>query len=301
MQQLFEKYTTGEFLVREANGTISRAVVTWDNSGGTLDLLVQAGTVFSYETPGTVTVAAKPGNTGNGTVSTATANPVATQLGAYVVTMTGATTFNVTAPDGSVLSAGSNAAPYLDGIGFKYTTGGTPNVAGDSYSITIAIGAAPVVAATAGNTGNGTIANVEVVENAPAQIGNYVVVFTGATTFNVIAPNGTALAAGATGTPYEDEIAFTITAGGTAFVAGDGFTLGVQAGSGLANYFTGAAPAAGIIYNEALVPAGGTLKMTAIIHHAEVVGSALQFMSGVTPAAQATAQAQLAALHILSR
>jgi hypothetical protein len=298
--QLFEKFYSGEFLVREGNGTISRTTVTWDNTAGATDLVVQAGTVYSLGTLGTVTVAAKAGNTGNGTVGAVSANPVPVQIGTYLVTMTGATTFGVTAPDGSVLSAGSSAAPYLDGIGFKYTAGGTPNAAGDTFSIAVAIGAAPVVTAGGANVGNGTLSGLEVVQNAIAMTGNYTVAFTsaGATAaFSVAAPDGRRLADGAVGTPYEDEIGFLITTGGTNFAVGDGFTIGVGTGAGLANYYTGAQPPAGIIYNTNLVPAGGTLKLTAIYHHAEVVASALQWLSSVTAPAQATAIAVLASVN----
>jgi hypothetical protein len=297
---LHEKFATGEFLIREANGYISRTVVSFDNTAGALPLIVEAGTVYSLEAPGTITVQAKSGNTGNGTVTAAVANPVATQLGAYAVVMTSATTFSVTAPDGSILTAGATGVPYLDGIGFRVNVGGTPYVAGDSFGVTIAIGAAPVIT-TGSNTGNGTLTNVEVVENAPAQPGNYVVAFTAATTFSVTAPNGARLQDGATGVPYEDQIAFTITAGGTAYAVGDGYTMGVSAGSGLVTYYTGQSPAAGVIYNTDQVPAGGTLKMTAIFHHAEVATSALRFLSSVAAAAQATALQQLAASKIFAR
>jgi hypothetical protein len=63
---------------------------------------------------------------------------------------------------------------------------------------------------------------------ASVQNGVYSVQFTGATTFNVFDPNGRELLTGKTGVAYSDGgIGFTITAGGTAFVAGDGFTVTV--------------------------------------------------------------------------
>jgi hypothetical protein len=80
------------------------------------------------------------------------------------------------------------------------------------------------------NTGNGTCSAVTV--GANAMTGNYIITMLTATTFSVQAPNGDRLMDGATGTAYTDQLGFTITAGGTAFVAGDGFTMAVAAGSG---------------------------------------------------------------------
>ena len=80
------------------------------------------------------------------------------------------------------------------------------------------------------NTGNGTISAVTLTANA-AQ-GTYVLTFTGATTFAVQAPNGDRLADGDTGASYADQLGFTVTAGGTAFVAGDGFSIAVALGAG---------------------------------------------------------------------
>ena len=81
-----------------------------------------------------------------------------------------------------------------------------------------------------GNTGNGTASAVTLA--ARAQIGNYVLTATAATIFQVVAPNGNRLADLHTGVAYTDEIGLTITAGGTAFVAGDTFTVAIAVGSG---------------------------------------------------------------------
>lgn len=85
--------------------------------------------------------------------------------------------------------------------------------------------------ATAGaNTGNGTASAVTTEKNA--QVGNYTLTAETATTFSVIAPNGVRLADLDTGVAYTDQIGLTITAGATAFVAGDTFTVAVAAGDG---------------------------------------------------------------------
>lgn len=79
-----------------------------------------------------------------------------------------------------------------------------------------------------GNTGTGIVSAGPTVTPATAINGVYTVTFTGATTFNVFDPNGRALQPGNTAQAYSDGgIGFTITAGATAFVAGDGFTVTV--------------------------------------------------------------------------
>lgn len=82
-------------------------------------------------------------------------------------------------------------------------------------------------AATAGNTGNGTIGTLSV--GASPKVGAYALVATAATLFSVTDPEGVALGTATAGTPFTSaEINFTITAGGTAFVAGDSFTVAVS-------------------------------------------------------------------------
>jgi hypothetical protein len=93
----------------------------------------------------------------------------------------------------------------------------------------VLIGAAG--AAVAGvNTGNGVISAI--VPQAKAKVGTYTLRFTGATTYDVINPNGVQINRGYAAGAYADaEINFTFTAGGTPMVAGDTFTIPVAAGS----------------------------------------------------------------------
>lgn len=93
------------------------------------------------------------------------------------------------------------------------------------------LGSATAVAKAGGNTGNGTVSAVTDVGGF-TNVGIYQVIFTAATTFNVFDPKGRELKPGTTGVAYSDDLAFTITAGGTAFVAGDGFNITVAAGTG---------------------------------------------------------------------
>lgn len=91
--------------------------------------------------------------------------------------------------------------------------------------------AANTTTAPGTNTGNGTIAKAGTPILAGASAGVYTVVFTAPTAFNVLDPSGRVIGAGATGVAFARQIAFTITAGGTPFVAGDSFTVTVPVGS----------------------------------------------------------------------
>lgn len=102
-------------------------------------------------------------------------------------------------------------------------------------------------AAYAGNTGNGTLGTLSAL--AAAQSGAYNVVFVAATKFEVYDPSGKFVAVGTTGVAFSNQVQFTITAGGTAFVAGDGFTVTVTANTVILpfnTYFTGPADAYGV-------------------------------------------------------
>ena len=96
----------------------------------------------------------------------------------------------------------------------------------------VAFGAASSAAKAGGNTGNGTLAldgtTPVLVNGAP---GVYQVRFTSATAYTVADPKGLQLGNGANGTAFADRVKFTTTAGGTAFVAGDGFDITVAAGA----------------------------------------------------------------------
>lgn len=94
----------------------------------------------------------------------------------------------------------------------------------------IKAGAATAAAKAGGNTGNGTISAVTLL--AGAKVGVYKLRFTAATTWNLVDPDGFEAGAGANGVANTNDLAFTTTAGGTPFVAGDGFDITVAAGSG---------------------------------------------------------------------
>jgi hypothetical protein len=79
-----------------------------------------------------------------------------------------------------------------------------------------------------GNTGNGTVSAGPTINATVGMNGVYQVRFSDATHFTVVDPNGKQLADGQTAVAYSDAgLGFAITAGGTAFVAGDGFDMTV--------------------------------------------------------------------------
>ena len=94
------------------------------------------GTVLGRSNTGAVTSAAKAGgNTGNGTLS-GVAEGAAALDGTYTLLATSATSFNVTDPTGAVRAPATVGTPYESGvIGFVINAGGTPFVAGDSFTI----------------------------------------------------------------------------------------------------------------------------------------------------------------------
>ncbi len=166
----------------------------------------------------------------------------------------------------------------------------------------IALGAA-AAAAVAGNTGNGTSSAVAV--GAGAVPGVYRLIALGATKFSVEDPNGHEVGVATTGAAFTGGgITLTLTAGGTAFVPGDGFTVTVAAGSGKAVAVNpagadGSAVAAGVLIRNTDATAADK-KAAAILRDAEVRTSDLDF--GTLNGGQvAAAKAQLALLGIVCR
>lgn len=154
------------------------------------------------------------------------------------------------------------------------------------------------------NTGNGTIA--EGALGAAAQQGTYRINFTSPTAFKVTAPDGSDVATGTVGTAFNTGgVAFTITAGATAFATGDQASITVApqsakyavmdpAGSGAA------AVAAGILIED--VDASGTSDVpgAALVRHAHIAPYGLTWKTGTTAAQRAAAFAQLATQGIFT-
>jgi hypothetical protein len=147
----------------------------------------------------------------------------------------------------------------------------------------------------AGATGNPTSGAITV--GAAAMPGAYVVEFTAATKFTVEAPDGVTIGTGTVGTAFnKGGLTFTLTAGGTAAVAGDTAKITVQVGSGKYVAYTanGAAGSADAVLYKRLPAATGDVKAVGITRDAEV--SAFQLTN-----LDATARIGLAAQGIVVR
>lgn len=209
-----------------------------------------------------------------------------------------------------VFSEGRHTAEFLKSEAKGYRSRGNIQVAAGSGVLMpgtvlglIAAGAA-AAAVNGGNVGNGTISAVTT--GAAVEPGAYAVEFTTATAFRVVDPDGDEVGLGKVGTAFTGPIGFTITAGATAFAAGDGFTVTVAPGSNLyvpvnEGAVDGSAVAAAILYHRVdatLI----TVDAAAIQRDAEVYGSRLVYDPSVaSPAQLAAIAAQLAAVGILLR
>jgi hypothetical protein len=163
----------------------------------------------------------------------------------------------------------------------------------------------PTAAAKAGgNTGNGTISAVTN-QGTGETAGIYTVRFTSPTTFNVEKPNGDMIGQGSTGTAFSDDVGFTITAGGTAFVAGDGFDITVAAGSGQyapvdPTQTNGLERPAGILMFS--LPVSATVTRTgAHVRKCGVNGNKLFYVNAVTGAQKALIEAEFASRNLFVR
>lgn len=164
---------------------------------------------------------------------------------------------------------------------------------------------AGVAAALGTNTGNGTFGAITV-GNA-AKIGVYTVEFDDATHFIVNDPTGIEVGHGVAGTAFSaGGLGFTITAGGTAFVAADSFTITV---TGTVKYGPWDPTATNGLQNVAAVLWSGYRDATSADRRAvanvrgpmKVQAAELVWGANVTTTPQQTAAlVQLKALGILS-
>lgn len=139
----------------------------------------------------------------------------------------------------------------------------------------------------AGVTGNPTCGTITA--GAAAIPGAYVIEFTAATKFTVEDPNGVIIGTGTLGAAFSKSgLGFTLTAGGTAAVAGDTAKITVAAGTGkyIAYTASGAAGSADAILYTHLPAATGDAKAVAFTDNCEVRRGALTGLD-------ATAETQL--------
>lgn len=155
--------------------------------------------------------------------------------------------------------------------------------------------ASSAVKASGANTGNGTLTLDGSTPTLAGSIaGTYAVRFTSATAFSVTDPNGNQVgSAGTVGTPFASQVHFNTAAGGTPFVAGDGFDIAVAV-----KYVPAPATAAdGSSIGQAINlrridTTNGDVSAAAITSNAEVVGAMLTYDASVTTTAQKAAKAQ---------
>lgn len=160
MDTFTEKARPLAFILSEANGLLSRDVLTIASGSGVLE----AGTILGKISSGAATAAAKAGgNTGNGTLTLDATSPILSgaKVGVYTIRcITAATnggTFRVEDPDGNVLGDVAVGATFADDIKFVIADGATDFIVGDGFDVTIAAGSGKYVpspnALTAGKIG----------------------------------------------------------------------------------------------------------------------------------------------------
>ncbi len=172
--------------------------------------------------------------------------------------------------------------------------------------VSLAGGGTATAVAGAANVGNGTITAVT---TSPATAsGSYTARFTDASgDFEVFDTNGELAGVGKQGQAFVGEgLNFTISAGTSVFGAGDNFAITVAPNVGTYAPYTGAAPAAGLLFNQTYVLANSTRKLTFVTRNAEVNGAEVQWDPSVTAAQNAaglmaTAIEQLLKVGIIFR
>jgi len=305
---LVETLHNGGFIVSESNGHRSR-----DNGTLLAGAKVLAGTLLGVVLAGTTASSAALGtNTGNGTFGAVTLVTVPAQVGTYSLAYTSATAFTVTAPNGQSATGTNGVAFSALGLGFTMTTGATPMVAGDGFTITVtgAVGKPTAASvANAGNTGNSTSSAVTTTGYAPT-VGTYVVSFlkanTNLGTFQVADPAGKVIGHGVVGTAFTGGgITFTIADGSTDFIEGDQFVVTVASGSGKYRAWDpanvdGSQTVAGILF--ATKDATSADKACLVFARSgEVNQSELIFPTGANAATIAAGVAGLKSIGIIAR
>ena len=157
---------------------------------------------------------------GNGVLSGISAASSQVKAQTITITMTSATTFNVTGTMSGHVGIGNVGSAFNSTIvSFNLADGLINFVSGDRFSFSLTYAASP----TATNTGNGIVVGLRPDQMAVPEI--ITIEFTSPTGFKVSNLFGVA-AVGVVGSPFDDNrLNFTIVAGSTQFVVGDTFTV----------------------------------------------------------------------------
>jgi hypothetical protein len=286
MTTLTEGTHAGEFIVSEAEGTLSRDSVTVEAGAG----VITAGMVLGKRTK------AADAAVVTGSIATTVLTVTAVTSGALSVGQT-------------ISGSGVTAATKITALGTG--TGGigtyTVDTSQTASSTTITATAASS-AAYAGNTGNGAMGAITV--SAGAMVGDYKLTITSPGTnvgnFIVEGPDGKFVGQGDVAAAFSaGGLAFTLADGSTDFVAGDGFTITVAAGSLKYKPYAdsntdGSNTAAAIAYAE-VDATSADVSCVVIARQAEVKLSALQWAAANDATAKANGLADLAAHNIIAR
>ncbi len=243
------------------------------------------------------------GPTGDVTVTAPSSATGATGWNCYAATASGAEVLQNTTP----IAIGTNLAiTSLLTSGVVPPTEAPNNIlpAGTILGETLD-GSAGTYAANSGNTGNFTCGTVTVSQGVVE--GTYSIEFIAATVFNVQTPAGVEYE-GHTGVAFSNGgLGFTITAGGTAAVAGDGATIAISANSNVGLYAPlnllaadGTQTAAAILANETDA-SQGNVKVTVIDRAAQVNGSELIYPGSATTTQIAAINAALSSVGVIVR
>lgn len=138
-------------------------------------------------------------------------------------------------------SAVAACSPPMEGLkgvwaltvpGATYGNLGQPVYATDDNTFTLTDALTALFTRGAADTGNGTVTGLAA--TAAAKLGDYTVtILAGATTFSVVDPTGAALPNGTLGTAYsQGGVSFTLSNGGTNFVAGDTAVVAIEQSAG---------------------------------------------------------------------
>lgn len=293
---------TGEAILSEANGTLSRDAVVITSGAGSL----AAGSVLGRLTK---RQAAAPiptiVGTGTGLMSALTFGPDV-QVGSYVITLLATSStaaFSVVAPDSTALPNGAVGTAYKSShLSFSIADGGTMTT-GDKYTVVVTAAGTPVLV----GTGTGAVSAMSL--GKLAQIGTYRVqlLATSATAeFEVIAPDGEKLKRGQVATAYSsDHINFTLANGGT-MTSGDYFNFIVasytapEATLWDPTAVTGAQEAWGVLLS-AVDASSAAQDAVAVTRNAEIDINRLAWKTTVTAAQKTEAYRQLAARDVIVR
>ena len=293
---------TGEFILSEADDTLSRDPITIASGAGALATGMVLGRVTKRQAAAPIPTIV---GTGTGVMSGLTFGPDV-QVGSYVITLTATSAtaaFTVTAPDGTALPTGNVATAYKSNhLSFLIANGGTMTT-GDAFTVVVTAGGTPVLV----GTGSGTVSAVSL--GKYAQIGTYKVRLTATSAtalFEVIAPDGKAVGTGNVATAFaSDHVNFSLANGGT-MTLGDYFLIIVagysapQAKAWDPLAVDGTNEAWGVLL-AAVDATSAAQAGVAIVRNAEIATSALAWKTTVTAAQKTQAYRQLAAANLIAR